>query len=121
MRAARIIVDLVRPCAELLHAKTHQCLTRFCTALLSGQKLTLTELGRSAAGGKPKHRIKAADRLLGNRRLHAQIAGVYRVLALRWIRFARNTPVVLVDWTGLPNNFYALSASVAFQGRSIPL
>jgi len=122
MRAKSIIRDVVGQCSEFLHAKTVDALLRFCIALLMGQKLTLTELGRSAPGAaKPKHRIKAANRFLGNRRLYAKLPDIYRVLAQRWIELAPKSPVVLVDWTGLPNNFYSISASVAFQGRSVPI
>lgn len=122
MRAESIIRDVVGQCSEFLHAKTVEALLRFCTALLTGQKLTLTELGRSAPGAaKPKHRIKAANRFLGNRRLHAKLSDVYRVLAQRWLEHAPKYPVVLVDWTGLPKGFYSLSASVAFRGRSVPI
>ena len=43
-------------------------------------------LGRSAPGAaKPKYRIKAANRFLGNRRLLAKLPDIYRVLAQRWL------------------------------------
>jgi len=122
MRAESIIRDVVGQCSEFLHAKTVKALLRFCTALLRGQKLTLTELGRSAPGAaKPKHRIKAANRFLGNWRLNAKLPDIYRVLAQRWIKLAPKYPVILVDWTGLPKGFYSISASVGFHGRSVPI
>lgn len=68
-----------------------------------------------------KHRIKAADRLVGNRRIAAKSFEIYRLLAQRWLGLASGSPVILVDWTGLKNNVCCLSASVAFNGRSVPL
>ena len=122
MRVKEILQEVLAPCAGFMHAKTVGALLRFCGALATGQTLTLNALGRAASGNKAaKHGIKAANRLLGNQRLVRHRQAIYRAVAQRWIGLARNAPVVLVDWTGLPNDFYALTASVAFQGRSVPL
>lgn len=122
MRATRMIQKLLEPCRELLHAKTLSAVQRFCKALLSGKQLTLSQLGRAAGGTRrAKHRIKAADRLLGNAHVRAKAGDIYRALAYRWLALAPEAPILLVDWTALPNKFYALTASVAFQGRSVPL
>ena len=37
------------------------------------------------------------------------------------MELAPKYPAILVDWTGLPKNFYSISASVAFHGRSVPI
>jgi hypothetical protein len=118
----RILSTLLSGCAGFLHSKTIEALWRGIEALLVGQVLTVTALGRAAVGNAlAKHRIKAADRLAGNWRITANSLRIYRMLAMRWLGLAAGTPTVLVDWTGLPNGFHCLSASVAFQGRSVPL
>jgi hypothetical protein len=49
------------------HRALREALLKLVQALLSGGKLSLTQLGRYRAGeAYPKHQIKAADRLLGN-------------------------------------------------------
>lgn len=122
MRVSAIIESLLSPCTESVHSKTVSAVARFCRALLNGQRLGVTALGRAAPGRtKAKHRIKAADRLVSSRRLHRSIPTLYRALACRWLGGANTTAVMLVDWTGLRNGFHCLSAAVAFQGRSIPL
>ena len=59
-------------------------LMRVVESLLSGGKLSLTQLGRYRAGtAYVKHHIKAVDRLLGNHHLHAEREGLYRALSTR--------------------------------------
>lgn len=122
-RASRTIIrTLLGSCASFLHQKTLGALLRGVEALLAGNVLSVTALGRGRAGkASAKHRIKALDRLVGNPRLVAKSAAIYRGLALRWLGYSPGSPIILVDWTCLKNGFHCLSASVAFQGRSVPL
>ena len=83
---------------------------RAVLAVIVGGKLSLTALGRALpAETADKHRIKAIDRLLGNRLLHRETALFYRALAPWLLRKTRN-PVIAVDWTGVGPHHYELSA-----------
>jgi hypothetical protein len=69
-----------------------------------------------------KHCIKRADRLLSNRHLHHECAGVYTALAYLLIA---NTPrpVILVDWSDLDpaKTHFLLRASLPVAGRALTL
>ncbi len=98
-------------------------LMRVVESLLSGGKLSLTQLGRYRAGtAYVKHHIKAVDRLLGNHHLHAEREGIYRALSARVLAgIAR--PVIVVDWadTARDRDWLTLRASVPVDGRAITL
>ena len=48
-------------------------------ALLDGNQLSLTQLGRNISGTvAPKHNIKLVDRLLGNTHLHTDKITIYQ-------------------------------------------
>ena len=55
-----------------MHAARWQSFWRSVGALIKGEQLWLTGIGRARAGdGRQKHSIKAVDRLLGNKQLRA--------------------------------------------------
>jgi hypothetical protein len=60
------------------------------------------------------------DRLLGNPKLQAELLTWYRALATALLRGQRRV-VVLVDWTQVADGLWALTASVPFRGRSLPI
>lgn len=104
-----------------LHAKRESAIWRAVEALLIGGRLWLTALGRDMPGlAKEKHRIKAADRLLGNAAVHADLIEIYRSVAA-WLLRGMTRPVVLVDWTGCGPDRYLLRAGLPIGGRSILL
>jgi hypothetical protein len=88
------------------------------TALRSG-RVSLTSLGRAIAERTtPKHGIKRIDRLLGNTKLHAELITFYRAIARRLIA-PNSRPVLLVDWTAVTPQLWALVAAVCFDGRAL--
>lgn len=98
-------------------------LMRVVESLLSGGKLSLTQLGRYRAGtAYVKHHIKAVDRLLGNHHLHAEREGIYRALSARVLAGVAR-PVIVVDWTDTARDrdWLTLRASVPVDGRAITL
>jgi hypothetical protein len=106
---------------DFLHARRQESVWRAVEALVVGGRLWLTALGRDMRGtALEKHRIKAADRLLGNSAIQRSLSDIYRVLAT-WLlrRIAR--PVILVDWTGSGPEQFLLRAGLPFGGRSILL
>jgi hypothetical protein len=91
-----------------------------CDALVRERRLSLTALGRAlaaASGSSEKHGIKRVDRLLGNRHLWQELAPYFRALA-NAVLGDRERCIVLVDWTHVTGDLYALVASVPMEGRS---
>lgn len=122
MRASNILQGHLRDGAEIVHAKQWAALWRAVTGLLEGGQLWLTALGRSLPGATTdKHRIKAADRLLGSPAIQGELPKLYAVLSKFLFRRVRH-PVISIDWTGGGSSkFYILCASLRFRGRALPL
>jgi predicted small integral membrane protein len=121
MRAqATLLRQLKTELSEIHEARLNLFFTAVLTLLRSG-KLSLTCLGRAiATRTKHKHGIKRIDRLLGNRHLHKETLHFYRVLARRVLGTATRA-VVLVDWTAVTPDLWALTAAVSFDGRALTI
>jgi hypothetical protein len=121
VRSIKILREKLSKGFHFLHARRQEALWRGVEALMHGGRLWLTALGRDMRGpALEKHRIKAADRLLGNRAIHAGLPNIYRALAV-WLLRRMPRPVLLVDWTGCGPDQFLLSVGVPFGGRSILL
>jgi hypothetical protein len=122
MRARLILQAKLREGAEIVHAKQWAALWRAVAGLLGGGQLWLTALGRSLPGDTDdKHRIKAADRLLGSPAIQRATSQLYGILAKFLLRQIRR-PVIVVDWTGGGSSaFYILSAKLCFRGRALSI
>lgn len=106
-----------------MHARRLAALLAAVEAVISGHRLTLSDLGRGIRSGVAvKHNIKRMDRLLGNGLLHAEIPGLYSVLARECLAGV-NMPLIAVDWSDLApdRRWQLLRASVALEGRSVTL
>jgi len=68
----------------------------------------------------PKHSIKRIDRLLGNPRLHRETEVFFRALT-KLLLAGHTEPLILVDWTQIDEQRYALSAAVPVDGRALPI
>jgi hypothetical protein len=90
---------------------------------VSGPALSLTDIGRRFAGtALLRHKIKRADRLLGNRRLQNDARGIYGALCrITLTRIA--APVILIDWSDLKadQSLHLLRASLPVGGRALTL
>ncbi len=89
-------------------------------ALISGNKLTLTEIGRNLSGAaQVKHKIKRVDRFLKNKYLYNDRVAVYHALAQPIIS-PLPTLAIAVDWSGCcGHEYHLLRASLLVDGRSI--
>lgn len=105
------------------HQARLEAMLRVVAAVLAGSKLSLTHLGRCRAGAAfVKHHIKAVDRLLGNRHLHAERRPLYSALA-RTVLAGCVRPLVIVDWADceLERQLLILRAAVPLGGRTFTL
>jgi hypothetical protein len=118
MRADGILLRSFEQGLERVHlARIRLVFVAVYTLLRSG-KLSLTSLGRAIAGSAPKHGIKRIDRLLGNTRLHSERIEFYRAIARRLIATG-SRPVLIVDWTAVTPQLWALVAAVSYEGRAL--
>lgn len=121
MRALATLHRAFEQSIPFVHASRRKALWRAVRGLLRGGRLWLTGLGRDLPGEtSDKHRIKAVDRLLGNRKLQQELPALYRARAAALLaRIPR--PVLVVDWTGIDSPFYVLSVALCCEGRAVPL
>jgi hypothetical protein len=90
-------------------------------AVIVCQRVSLTALGRAVRGTQQaRHGIKMMDRLLSNPKLQGEQLYWYTVLARTLVRAETRVPVLL-DWTQLHGEYWALQAAVPFEGRSVPI
>jgi hypothetical protein len=102
-------------------ARTKSLLT--CSdALIKGDRLTLTDLGRNLSGkAQVKHKIKRVDRLLKNPKLHNELGSIYGAIAKK-IYSSLPYLVIAVDWSGCcRSDYHLLRASLVVDGRSLPV
>ena len=123
MHALTILQRCVAPLCIGLHRRRLSVLLEAVAATVSGPRLTLTEIGRRFGGGSDlRHRIKRADRLLGNRHLQRDAKRVYGALA-RMLLAKVAEPLIVIDWSDLKadQSLHLLRASLPVGGRSLTL
>lgn len=122
MRALSIFRRNLNPLlVQTIHSARLKTLYWVVSVLISGNRLSITALGRAARGSSfTKHNIKRVDRFVGNKHLHGEIDKIYSSLAKLLISGIRR-PILCVDWTPVGENHYALVASVPVDGRALPI
>ncbi|ESQ16460.1 MAG: IS4 family transposase [Thiohalocapsa sp. PB-PSB1] len=123
MHALTILQRCVAPLLAGIHRRRLAGLLEAVAATVSGPRLTLTEIGRRfGGGGALRHRIKRADRLLGNKHLQADAKGIYGSLA-RMLLTGVAEPLIVIDWSDLKEDqsLHLLRASLLVGGRSLTL
>ncbi len=111
------------PLLTHIHRRRLETLLEAVAASVRGPRLTLTDIGRRLAGTvRLRHRIKRADRLLGNTRLQGEARSVYGALCR--ISLARiREPLIVIDWSDLKadRSLHLLRASLPVGGRALTL
>ncbi len=123
MHAQRVCHKIMNNALGWMHALRREALTTCILAVIKGQRLTVTGMGRAIHSvAKEKHCIKRADRLLSNGTLYREHRDIYHVFA-RIIVGATTRPVILVDWSDLDGRkgHFLLRAALALQGRTLTL
>jgi hypothetical protein len=121
MRAISIIRRWLSPSLGFMHQTRLASVWSALHGLVSCGKASLTAIGRASDRcSAPKHRIKAVDRLLGNKLLHRELVHVYAVVTSLLVGRAKQV-VVIVDWTQVNPHLWALRAAVPIGGRALPI
>lgn len=122
MRAREVLQKCLSASLETMHALRARTLLRSVEALLHGRRLTLMDVARSWPGAdRVRAPLKAFDRLLSNRHLHAERETVYRDMA-RWLLRGPH-PIIVIDWSDLKADraWCLLRAAVPIGGRTLPV
>jgi DDE family transposase len=123
MHAITILHRILSTNFPEIHAKRLASLLAAVGAVVSGSRLTLSDIGRGLSGPVAvKHNIKRTDRLLGNALLHTEMSSLYEAL-VRHCLSGISMPLIVIDWSDLTHDrqWQLLRASVAIEGRSVTL
>ncbi|EPL6032230.1 IS4 family transposase [Klebsiella pneumoniae] len=107
---------------EPLHLYRQKSLIDATSAVINGASLTLTSIGRHLTGtASVKNKIKRVDRLLGNPHLQNEVSTIFQSVTQK-ITQGMPQVVILIDWSAYhASRFQLLRASLACDGRSLPL
>ena len=123
MHATHVLNNHIYKMCQDIHQGRWNALMSTVTALLQGKKLSVTGLGRAMPGESyEKHKIKKADRLIGNLYLNQERKPIYRALAHLLIGRCRR-PVIHVDWSDLTpdREFHWIRGTIPVGGRALPI
>jgi hypothetical protein len=121
MSISSLIVRICEYGRTAIHAARFQVLVAGVLALVRSRCLSLTAMGQAMPGARLlRHAIKRCDRLLGNRHLHRERRELFRGLAAKVLKGNRS-PVLVLDWTQIGEQFAGLLAAAPLGGRAIPL
>jgi hypothetical protein len=123
MHVLTILHRLLSTSFPEIHAKRLASLLAAVEVVVTGSRLTLSDMGRGLPGSVAvKHNIKRIDRLLGNNLLHTEMSKLYEALAQQCLN-GISMPLIVIDWSDLTpdRQWQLLRASVAIEGRSVTL
>jgi Transposase DDE domain len=123
MHALTILHRILSADIPEIHAKRLTSLLAAVEAVVTGSRLTLSDMGRGLTGHVAvKHNIKRIDRLLGNGALHTEMPKLYEAI-IRQCLEGLAMPLIVIDWSDLTpdRHWQLLRASVAIEGRSVTL
>lgn len=123
MQTPRFLHKILTTSATVLHRARFKALAACVEALVTGQRLSLTALGRTLPRRTPpQHAIKCVDRLLSNPRLHHERRLLYADVA-RLLLGTQRHPVILVDWSPIDDRgrHFLLRAATPLGKRAFPV
>lgn len=122
MRATEVLQKCLGDALGSMHALRNRVLLRAVEAMVHGRRLTLIDLARSWPGAERiRAPLKALDRLLSNRHLHAEREHIYQAMT-RWLVRSKQ-PTIVIDWSDLKSDRsrHLLRAAIPVGGRSLPI
>jgi hypothetical protein len=123
MHALPILHRCLTPLLSHIHARRLATLFEAVISCVCGPALSLTDVGRRFTGAAAlRHKIKRADRLLGNRHLQQEAGSIYGALC-RVLLARIAEPVILVDWSDLKADpsLHLRRAALPLGGRALTL
>ena len=123
MHALKMLHQTLKQSCPEIHVYRLTALMDVVTALVQGQTLTVTALGRSSPRAiSMKHGIKQSDRLVGNDHLYAERGVIYQTIT-HLLLAGNSRPLILMDWSDYTHdrNYLLLRASVPVGGRALTL
>lgn len=123
MHALKVLHNKLQQACPFIHQRRLATLVLAIHALLIGQRLSLTQLGRRLASkALVKHNIKRIDRLLGNPHLHQERNSLYQFMSKELLK-GNLRPLIIVDWSELTTDrdFHLLRASLPVGGRALTI
>lgn len=122
MPACSLCRKFLKNILEPLHLYRQNSLIDATSAVINGSSLTLTSIGRHLTGtASVKNKIKRVDRLLGNPHLQNEVSTIFQRITQK-ITLGMSRAVILIDWSAYhASRFQLLRASLACDGRSLPL
>jgi len=125
MRAGKLLHNLFD---GAIHQSRIKSLSPVIDAIIETKQLNLTALGRGLDCGQERAGIRRIDRLLANPYYQNNTSVLYQAMT-QFVLGSQQRPIIIVDWSGLPNSKYTtqagkqyvLRAALAAQGRSITL
>ncbi|MDN5924754.1 MAG: IS4 family transposase [Xanthomonadales bacterium] len=122
MRASQVLQKCLSLSLRGMHKARSRVLFHAVEALIAGRRLTLMDVARSWPGAERiRAPLKAFDRLLSNRHLHAEREQLYGGMA-RWL-LRGEQPIIVIDWSDLKadRSWCLLRAAVPVGGRTLPV
>lgn len=120
MRATEVLQKCLDESLLAVHALRSRVLMRAVEATIAGRRLTLIDLARAWPDAQRiRTPLKALDRLLGNRHLHAEREPIHAAMAAWLVR--SDQPVIIVDWSALKadGSWHLLRAAIPVGGRTL--
>src|SRR5262245_37366820 len=119
MRVVGILRRLLAPRLGCVHAVRLAAVFAVAEAISVVGRLSVAAVGRGLSGPvHPKHSIKRVDRLLSNSHLPLEIVTFYAAIAGALIK-SEKRPIVVLDWTQMVGQFWALVAAMPIAGRAV--
>jgi hypothetical protein len=108
--------------SDVIHQARLKTLSLVVSGVMQNKKISITELGRGIVGDKQERSgIRQADRLVGNKNLHAERETIYQEMVNLLIGRKKCVDII-VDWSQVPNTtHHILRASLAAKGRALTL
>jgi len=123
MHALKMLHQMLQKNCPQIHANRLIALMDGVDALVHGQTLTVTGLGRALRRDiNMKYGIKQSDRLIGNPHLTDERTGLYQAVT-RLLLGKHKRPLILIDWSdySYDRSQQLLRASVPVGGRALTL
>lgn len=118
MRVRDIVTRILQGVAGQIHARRLAAVLAVVEGIVRGGRLSLTSIGRALPSrALAKHSIKRVDRLLGSETFRGERWLQFGALS-RYLLGEARRPVVIVDWTKVVGDYFALYAALPVGGRA---